>query len=564
MKRAIILFFTVVVAFSAYSQNPLQDGDHCFENSDYACAETKYNEAFKSASGRDKQLAEIKLSRAKNCAEWTKIANQAFNNRNYTVAKENYQYILDSNPNDASAKARLNECDKLLTPVTLVVSKTYLAFTSSGGNENVTVTTNADSYTVSGLPSWCSIQKQADFFVITCSSNSATSTRTGNLTVTAGDKTVRIEISQSGTTPRSPATTLSVSKQNIAFNSSGGNETITIRTNANSFSISSLPSWCRVQKNTDNFVLVCSANTGNTTRNGNFTVSAGDKTVKIDVTQSGNTNQPATSLKISNQNLSFRSSGGKSEQISVYSNAGTYSVSEVPTWCSVQLFDGYFVVTCYTNNSNRSRQSWFAIKSGGIEQRVYVNQEGSIMSNRNAQPVSTRNSVGYHRRVSCFNCPKANYPWGLTAGYVSKKIDFNSANYYSYNKMNGIQIGLRFEPLFKYGFGLNTGLFYEYYFDDYDKDFSFNVLNIPLHLEYRFNISKYFNIFFYGGIGLDFLTDSSFEDFSTNTLFEYGGGVRIDHIQFNIGQSMKLKNFQTIPYDERNNKNLVISMSYMF
>jgi hypothetical protein len=46
----------------------------------------------------------------------------------------------------------------------------------------------------------------------------------------------------------------------------------------------------------------------------------------------------ANAINISNSNLSFNSSGGKSEKIYVNSNSLKFSVLLVPSWCSVQYF----------------------------------------------------------------------------------------------------------------------------------------------------------------------------------------------------------------------------------
>lgn len=116
MKPIIILFFAFIAAFSAYSQTYIQDGDRCFESGDYACAVTNYNNAFKSASGKDKQLIEIKLTRAKWCDEHLKTANQEFSGKKYTTAKDEYQKVLDSNPKDSYAQSQIMKCDNTLTP----------------------------------------------------------------------------------------------------------------------------------------------------------------------------------------------------------------------------------------------------------------------------------------------------------------------------------------------------------------------------------------------------------------------------------------------------------------
>ena len=115
MKPIIILFFAFIAAFSAYSQTYIQDGDRCFESGDYACAVTNYNNAFKSATGKDKQLIEIKLTRAKWCDEHLKTANQEFSGKKYTTAKDEYQKVLDSNPKDSYAQSQIMKCVNALT-----------------------------------------------------------------------------------------------------------------------------------------------------------------------------------------------------------------------------------------------------------------------------------------------------------------------------------------------------------------------------------------------------------------------------------------------------------------
>jgi hypothetical protein len=472
MKRIILLFFAVATAFSAYSQNYLQDGDRCFDKGDYACAEKKYNEAFKSTSGKNKQIADLKLNRAKNCSTWLKTANQAFANKNYTLAKENYQKVLESNPKDLYAIEQREKCNNALNlPTTLSVSKESLTFTSSGGNETITITCNASSYSINGLPSWCAVQKYTEHFVVTCSANSATTTRTDYFTVAAGNKTKRINVSQDGktiTTASKQETTLSVSMKNISFIASSGKILIDVKTNANDYKITYLPSWCRVGK-------------------------------------------------------------------------------KHSTWFSL-VYD--------SNTSKHARSDWFKITAGDKEVKIYVTQSG--VSNTTVQS-----------KKKCFNCPKTKDTWGLTLGYINQNP--NGLHY----SLEGVQLGLRIEPLFKYGFGLNTGIILEGYHPNlldeqlFETGFDIYAINIPLHLEYRLNFSKWFNIFAYGGVGMDIVTNSSFDDYFLPIAFEYGCGLRINHIQFNIGQSLYLKNLKSTDNfyyigNANKYKNIVLSISYMF
>lgn len=112
MKQYIILIFIIICSYTTYSQNYYKEGDKCFDEGDYTCAETKYKELYKSAASEtDIQFGEVKILKAKSCKENLKIANQEFASLNYAQAKEKYQAILDSNPKDVYAKSQIDKCD---------------------------------------------------------------------------------------------------------------------------------------------------------------------------------------------------------------------------------------------------------------------------------------------------------------------------------------------------------------------------------------------------------------------------------------------------------------------
>lgn len=72
------------------------------------------------------------------------------------------------------------------------------------------------------------------------------------------------------------------------FSGSGGNETFYVSTDADSWTTWGIPSWCRVtDKTSTSFKLVCEANTSSSSRSDYMKIKAGDKEVRIDITQSG-------------------------------------------------------------------------------------------------------------------------------------------------------------------------------------------------------------------------------------------------------------------------------------
>ena len=488
MKRIIILFFTIVTVFTAYSQDYLdyaQYGDSCFDKSEYECAFINYSKAFQLAIGSEKQTVEIKLNRARNCAKWMKTAEQAFNEGNNELAKENYQYVLGSNKKDEYAIAQLKRIDT--------------APDSSQNLNNTNVITQPESKTTLPLR-----KATADDIADIWNNKYGVLPERRQRLIAAGidpiDAQKRINAGEG-----KPATemTLSVSKQNISFISSGARAMIDVKTNASDYQITNLPSWCTVHgKYSDWFSLSCTPNNTGQSRSSWFNVIAGDKIAKINVNQ-------ATDAFSSN-----------------YSNRTTNS------------------------NSTYSKQTTYPKR----------------------------------KKYSCFNCPQTKYPVGFSVGYVEKNLNYfdNNTGYY-YDKLEGIQAGFRIEPLFKYGFGLNMGVFYEFYsksieqsynygdsYDNYVDIYTVNykqhIINIPLHLEYRLNFSRYFSLFIYGGASVDIPISDDFGS-SAYALFDYGGGLRIDHVQFNIGTSNIISDLSnSINYDLFSNKykNLMASMSYMF
>lgn len=201
MKQFIILFFAITFSYTAYSQSDSQEGDNCFNKGNYTCAEIKYKELYKLASGADKQFIEIKIQRAKWCSDHLKIADQAFESLNYSKAKENYQSILDSNPKDNYAISQIEKCKvkihEAANPV-FTLSKKTLSFKSSGGREKIYVNTNLNSYTTEKLPYWCTVQKYSNYFEVNCNEKHFSGSRAEYFFVKAGDKTIRVDVKQQG------------------------------------------------------------------------------------------------------------------------------------------------------------------------------------------------------------------------------------------------------------------------------------------------------------------------------------------------------------------------------
>lgn len=214
----------------------------------------------------------------------------------------------------------------------------------------------------------------------------------------------------------------------------------------------------------------------------------------------------------------------------------------------------------------------------------------------------------YKRYKRAWNSPEEPKIIGISLGYVTKQWAVSQDGrvekmgyWEDKDHLTGVQVGIRVEPQFKYGFALNAGLYYEYYFsktknasimDEYDNPLSCNGklqehnLYLPVHLEYRLHFSEGFKIFFFGGVGFDYglggsikftdipgYEDNTFDDIYDqswawkrfNTSLEYGGGIHIYGLQIHATLSKGLINMaEEGEAKVKMNKNLSIGISYMF
>lgn len=73
------------------------------------------------------------------------------------------------------------------------------SFLAGGSSETFYVSTDADSWTTWGVPSFCTVtDKTSTSFKLVCEANTSTSERTDWMKIKAGDKEVRIDIKQTG------------------------------------------------------------------------------------------------------------------------------------------------------------------------------------------------------------------------------------------------------------------------------------------------------------------------------------------------------------------------------
>lgn len=197
-----------------------------------------------------------------------------------------------------------------------------------------------------------------------------------------------------------------------------------------------------------------------------------------------------------------------------------------------------------------------------------------------------------HRRFNPFNIDYKKREAGFTVAYVQKWMYISDGhnsigtNYFAEEKhMSGFQVGVPIQPIFGYGMGLNTGLFYEAYFAGYE-DYSENInmvehnLYMPVDFMFRLPLGENFSIYVCGGIGIDWslstvLTSEGYDDYNIdygeegaqnrfNFSGEFGGGIQFKAVQLSANYQIGLNNNSKMVSDDVTAKLRKFSIQFSF
>lgn len=270
----------------------------------------------------------------------------------------------------------------------LSVSNDDVYITANGGKSSISINTDG-IFEVSTAPaSWVSTSINGKTLNLECGENSGIARNT-YLIIQSGAKTLRLNIAQAGKS----ATRLDVSTSSIEFNADGGNRTIDIYTDGEC-QISTQPaSWAHATINGNSISLKVDENSG-TKRTDYFVIKSGSYTERINILQAG---KSATRLSVSTDKVSFSSSGG-SKTITV-STDGEWRIStETNSWGHTSINGNTITLRVDANNGDY-RTDYFVIKSGNIEKRINISQDGSLATYLRL----SKNSIEASRRGTGYN-----------------------------------------------------------------------------------------------------------------------------------------------------------------
>lgn len=189
---------------------------------------------------------------------------------------------------------RINVSQAGKSATRLSVSIDNISYSYSGGTRTITVSTDGEWQISTGTAGWGHTSISGNTITLRVDENTSSSSRTDYFVIKSGSKEKRINISQGG----KPATRLSVSTENVSFGKDGGRSSITVSTNGEWRIGVGTASWAHTSVSGNTITLRVDENNSGDERTDYFTVVAGDKDVRINITQAGGPSAEVNDIRV--------------------------------------------------------------------------------------------------------------------------------------------------------------------------------------------------------------------------------------------------------------------------
>lgn len=338
---------------------------------------------------------------------------------------------------------------------TFDVNTTVLNFEDKPETQTIEITTDG-TWSARTDDAWIALSPTSasgnSTLSVTVSENPNDSERTGQVTVSMGDKSSAISVVQKGKY-------FTVSNSLLTYTSKGGSLNIAVTTN---------DTWTAKIENSPAWLQLSSSNgAGNidvkVTASDNPSVNSRTATILFETTHSQSVRvmvtQDARYLKVDTREVLFYSKGGTSEAITV-STDGTYSISCSDSWLSVNQSSNTFTVTATENTTTDARIGYITIALTDLEEGTYslkltvtqLNYGGSFLRNDYGDDVNydnMGNSTG-NLTITGFGSDK-NYDSTTTSGTTLSVSNFKSDSNWDTNVSSNVTVTIT-------GFNSDTNL----------------------------------------------------------------------------------------------------------
>ena len=173
--------------------------------------------------------------------------------------------------------------------------------------------------------------------------------------------------------------TIETSLQSVNFTKDGGQQSITITTNATDW-IATSPlesSWLTLTQNGQQLDVTATANTEGIDRKGYILINAGSAAAKINVLQSAGD----VILNLSSENVEFNKEGGEARVDVITNESYTVEAAETTDWLTINYVEGadFFNIAALPNESNDARSVKIYVTAGATTKELTVTQTGEAL-----------------------------------------------------------------------------------------------------------------------------------------------------------------------------------------
>lgn len=298
---------------------------------------------------------------------------------NLTIKGERIELSVGSNNSTEDRKTsfsiisigktiKINIVQKAMS--TLDISPSIANFMASGGTKTFTVTSTSSWGIATGTRSWGHLTKNGNTLTLKVDANQQISNREDYFTIKSGNKSIRVNITQSGVSLK-----FEISSTFANFTASGGYKTFTV-TSTSSWEIETgTKSWGHLAKSGNTLTLKVDANQQESNRDDYFIIKSGNKNIRVNITQSG----VSPEFEISSTFANFTADGGK-KTLTITSNKAWQITTSTKSWGHLTKNGNTLTLRVDENKQITPRQDYFIIKSGDKNIRVDISQSAGVAS----------------------------------------------------------------------------------------------------------------------------------------------------------------------------------------
>lgn len=334
---------------------------------------------------------------------------------------------------------RIQKCQSIIKKgcnVSLELSTDVVEIPYQGGDYQVGVI-SSKSWNVDGLQEWINTESyDKNSLILQCrDQNNSTRERISNLMVKSGDLYKSLKVVQAARPEY-----IEVGATSLAFPSKGTTQQIEVESNAK-WDVSSVPSWCKIEKEGNSIRIIVSPNDRVMERVDDIVIVSPNKSVTIKVYQGAGEEH----LTLSQNNVVLPAFGGK-HYMKVYTDADNWFVGDFPNWINVQRIGKDSICIESGKNIPNGQE-----RSGSVQIKTDRQTVGVMVTQAAREPVDIifeESKIVGGRNFSLGISASYYMPFiNTSAGgdYVGSVVDYslgNSTENASYKKTVGYSFGL--------------------------------------------------------------------------------------------------------------------------